>query len=152
MQHQVLIFPCVCAWCVFLCAFAGLSVCLSASLFACQCVPMYRTSQQEQPKCAPLMSSCGRPPAKSQRLALLSTPPPSSPMSPFLLPLLLSPLTPPPSLHSLPHSLSVHLSFFIIRPCLLIFVLSLLFISIHHPYLGLVLKVTLWLMERRRGT
>lgn len=76
---------------------------------------MCRTSQQEQPKCAPLMSSCGRPPAKSQRLALLNTPPPSSPMSPFLLPLLLSPLTPPPSLHSLPPSFS--------RP----------FVIFHHP-------------------
>lgn len=37
----------------------------------CLCAPVCRTSQQEQPKSVPLMSSCGRPPAKSQRLSLL---------------------------------------------------------------------------------
>lgn len=79
-------------------------VCLSACLFACLCVLVYlsvrvcvracRTSQQEQPKCIPLMSSCGRPPTKSQRLAP-STPLPQCHLSSLHF-LLSPPLTPPP--------------------------------------------------------
>lgn len=90
MQHQVLIF-------FYLCLCVRASVCLSAFLVVRLFVLVCRTSQQEQPKCAPLMSSHGRPPAKSQRLALRSTP---LPMSPF------PPLFPPP-LHLMPSSTSL---------------------------------------------
>lgn len=109
---------CACAQsCLSMCLFIRLFLCVfvCAHLLVCVCVCV---SQQEQPKCVPLMSSCGRPPAKSQRLALVYTPPS---MSPFL------------SLHftfcssnvssssssssSLPYCLSVCLSFFIICPC-----------------------------------
>lgn len=125
---------CVCAeMSVRVSVYPPVSLCVSA----CVC----GTSQQEQPKCVPLMSSCGRPPAKSQRLALLYTPPSMSPFLPPLFTFSCNPHHPP----------SPCLSFFIICPCLLISVLSLLSVSIHHLYLGLVLKVTKSLIERRRG-
>lgn len=54
---------------IFTCERVCPCVCLSPCLFVC------KTSQQEQAKCAPLMSSRGCPPAKSQRLVSpLNTP------------------------------------------------------------------------------